>query len=275
MSNARYIDLTGGIQMPALALGTWPMQGGEAAQAVESALRLGYRHIDTAENYENEEGVGEGIRRSGLNREDVFITSKFNKKWHSVQGVAQAWENAVQRLGVDYLDLFLIHWPNPDQGTYVEAFEGLVKLQSAGKVRAIGVSNFKPSHLQHLLKLGLHPAVNQIQLNPTCVNPTAQAFHREQQIQTVAYTPLGRGEGMLAAPVLSELAKTYSKTPAQITLRWLVQQGMGAAPKSANPVRQEQNLDIFDFELSAEDISRINQLDTGLGAKMDSDSFGH
>ena len=275
MSNARSLELPGGIQMPSLALGTWPMQGGEAAQAVESALRLGYRHIDTAENYENEDGVGEGIRRSGLDREEVFITSKFNKKWHSVAGARQAWENSVRRLGVDYLDLFLIHWPNPDQGTYVEAFEGLVKLQSEGKVRAIGVSNFKPTHLQHLLKAGLHPAVNQIQLNPTCVNPTAQAFHREQGIKTVAYTPLGRGTEFLDVPVLTALAEKYGKTAAQVTLRWHVQQGIGAAPKSANPERQQQNLEIFDFELEPEEIDRINAMDTGVTAKMDSDSFGH
>lgn len=270
-----HFELPGQVQMPALALGTWPMQGGEAAQAVESALRLGYRHIDTAENYENEEGVGEGIRRSGLDRSQVFITSKFNKRWHSVAGARQAWENSVRRLGVEYLDLFLIHWPNPDQGTYLEAFEGMVKLHAEGKIRAIGVSNFKPTHLQHLLKAGLEPAVNQIQLNPQFVNPNAQAFHREHDIRTVAYSPLGRGKGLLDDPLLVELAQKYARSAAQVVLRWLVQQGIGAAPKSASIERQEQNLAIFDFELSAEDIARINTLDTGRLAHQDADSFGH
>ena len=270
-----HFELPGAVQMPALALGTWPMQGGEAAQAVESALRLGYRHIDTAENYENEEGVGEGIRRSGLERSQVFITTKFNKKWHSVKGARQAWENSVQRLGVEYLDLFLIHWPNPDQGTYLEAFEGMLKLQEEGKVRAIGVSNFKPTHLQHLLKAGLEPAVNQIQLNPEFANPTAQAFHREHDIRTVAYSPLGRGKGLLEQPVLVELGEKYSKSASQIALRWLVQQGIGAAAKSSSPERQEENLAIFDFELNSEDIERINSLDTGQLANLDADNFGH
>jgi len=269
------LELAAGVAMPAIALGTWPLQGAEAAQAVESALRLGYRHIDTAENYQNEDGVGEGIRRSGLERQEVFITSKFNKQWHSVDGARQAFENSARRLGVDYLDLFLIHWPNPDQGTYLQAFEGLAKLQSEGKVRAIGVSNFKPRHLQDLLDAGLTPAVNQIQLDPEHLNPAAQAFHREQGILTEAYTPLGRGGAFLGDPALTEPAAKYGKTPAQVTLRWHFQQGIAAAPKSANPARQQQNLEIFDFELDAAEMDRISALDTGKTARQDSDSFGH
>lgn len=270
-----HFQLPGDVMMPAIALGTYPMQGAEAAHAVEGALRLGYRHVDTAENYHNEDGVGEGIRRSGLPREEVFITTKFNRQWHSIDGVRQAFENSVQRLGVDYLDLFLIHWPNPEQGTFVEAFEGLARLQTEGKVRAIGVSNFKPKHLQQLFDAGLAPAVNQIQLDPEYRNPQAQQFHREHGIRTEAYTPLGRGGAFLHNPALTEPAQKYGKTPAQVTLRWHVQQGIAAAPKSAHPQRQQQNLDIFDFELTDAEIERINSLDTGKHARQDSESFGH
>lgn len=269
-------ELAGGVRMPALALGTWPLQGADAASAVESALSLGYRHVDTAENYENEQAVGEGIRRSGLEREEVFITTKFNKEWHSEQGVRTAWEHAVRRLGVEYLDLLLIHWPNPQQGTYVRAFEAMTQLQAEGKVRAIGVSNFKPAHLRHLVELGLHPAVNQIQLNPEFRNAAAQAYHREHRILTEAYSPLGRMKGgFLDAPALTKPAARCGRTPTQVALRWLVQQGIAAAPKSADPRRQRQNLEIFDFELSDDEIRDIDALDTGRFAHHDPDEFGH
>jgi len=163
---APLLTLSNGVEMPRLGLGTWPMNDAEAAETVALALDMGYRLIDTAENYENERGVGEGIRRSGVARGELFVTTKFNRKWHSVEGARQACEASLERLGLDYIDLFLVHWPNPDQGRYVEAFEGLVKLQEAGLVRAIGTSNFKPAHLQQLFDRGLCPQVNQIHLDP-------------------------------------------------------------------------------------------------------------
>lgn len=156
---APLITLSNGVRMPQLGLGTWPMNDAEAAETVARALDIGYRLIDTAENYENERGVGEGIRRAGVAREEVFVTTKFNRKWHSIDGARQACEASLERLGLEYIDLFLVHWPNPDQGRYIEAFEGLVKLQEAGLVRAIGTSNFKPAHLQRLFDAGLCPQV--------------------------------------------------------------------------------------------------------------------
>lgn len=269
------LELHGGVQMPIIALGTWPMNNEETANAVMNAINSGYRHIDTAENYGNEAGAGEGIRRSGLPREEVFITTKFNKQWHSVQGVREAFEASMTRLGVDYIDLFLVHWPNPVQGRYVQAFQGLKAMQDAGQVRAIGASNFKPAHLQRVIDSGITPAVNQIQLDPEHVWPAEQRFHREHAIETVAYSPLGRGGAFLKNPAVTEAARVYGKTPSQVVLRWHTQQGIAATPKSADPDRQRENLDIFDFDLTAEEIARISALDTGAAARLDSDEYGH
>ncbi len=269
------LTLAGGAQLPALALGTWPMDDSEAAVAVESALRLGYRHIDTAENYGNETGVGEGIRRSGVPREDVFITTKFNREWHSVDGVRAAFDSATKRLGVDYLDLFLIHWPNPDQDQYLEAARGLAELRNEGRIRARGVSNFTPAHLQRLIDAGITPEVCQIQLEPAHVSPEQQAFHREHGIITVAYSPLGRGASFLDSPEVQSAAAAHGKTPSQVVLRWHVQQGNGAAPKSASPARQRENLDIFDFALSDAEMRSISSLDTGEPWRLNPEEFGH
>ena len=185
--------------MPAVALGTWPMNNAETAEAVEGAVSLGYRHIDTAENYGNERGVGEGIRRSGIDRSEMFITTKFNRAWHSIDGVRRAWEASTDRLGVDVLDLFLVHWPNPDRGTYVDAVRGLVALRDEGAIRAFGVSNFKRAHLQRLVDEGLIPEVNQIQLDPEHSQVAAMQHHRELGIGTAAYSPLRRRRALLQA----------------------------------------------------------------------------
>jgi 2,5-diketo-D-gluconate reductase A len=269
------LKLPGGVQMPMIALGTWPMDNAQTAAAVETALAAGYRHIDTAENYRNESGVGEGLRRAGLPRDQVFITTKFNKEWHSAGGVRQAFEAACDRLGVDYLDLFLIHWPNPGQDTYVDAFKGLKALLDEGRVRAIGTSNFKPAHLQRLLDVGLTPAVNQIELNPEHVRTAEQSFHRKNGIVTSAYSPLGRGGAFLQDPAIETVADAHGKTASQVVLRWHIQQGIAAAPKSSDPQRQRENLGIFDFELSPSEIARIDALDTGAPVRLDSDEFGH
>lgn len=273
--HAPTVTLSGGAEIPVLALGTWPMDDAETAVAVESALALGYRHIDTAENYGNERGVGEGIRRSGLPRDDVFITTKFNRDWHSREGVQRAFDAATERLGVDRIDLFLIHWPNPDQDTYVEAAEALVELRDAGGIRAFGVSNFKPHHLERLFEHGIVPELNQIQLEPEHVWPVEQRLHSEHGMVTGAYSPLGRGGTFLEASAVRRAADAHGKTASQVALRWNVQQGNVAAPKSANPERQLENLDIFDFELSRQEMEAISALDTGEPARLDPDSFGH
>lgn len=269
------IALAGGAKMPVIALGTWPMNDEEVADAVESALALGYRHIDTAEAYGNERGVGEGIRRSGLPREQIFITTKFNKEWHSVEGAQQAFEGSCERLGVDYVDMLMVHWPNPDQGGYVAAVRGLAQLRESGKIRAFGVSNFLPEHLEALFAEGLVPEINQLQLEPEHVWPERQRFHRKHGIVTVAYSPLGRNGAFLEAEAVLAAAAAHGRTPSQVVLRWHVQQGNAAAPKSANPGRQRENLDVFDFELSAEEMAAITALDTGGPARLDPAVFGH
>lgn len=269
------LTLLNGVRIPQLGLGTWPMNDAECALTVAAALQMGYRHIDTAENYENERGVGEGIRNSGVAREEVFVTTKFNRKWHSVDGARQACEASLERLGLDYIDLLLVHWPNPDQDRYVEAFQGLVKLLEAGVVRAIGTSNFKPAHLQRLFDLGLVPHLNQIQLDPYHLRDDLVAIHRARGIVTGAWRPLGCGNAMLADPAITAIAERHGRTSAQIVLRWLVQQGFVATPKSSNPVRMAQNLDIFDFALSDAEMAALGKLDRPDPEMFDADSFGH
>jgi 2,5-diketo-D-gluconate reductase A len=267
--------LANGVEMPQLGLGTWPMNDAEAAAAVASALGIGYRLVDTAENYGNERGVGEGIRMSGIDRSEVFVTSKFNRQWHSVEGARTACEASLARLGLDYLDLLLIHWPNPDQDRYVDAFHGLLRLLDAGLVRAIGTSNFKPAHLQKLFDQGLTPHVNQIQLDPYHLRSDLVAIHNAQGIVTETWSPLGRGGQMLADPVITDLAQRHGRTAAQVVLRWHTQSGFIPTPKSADPVRQAQNLDIFGFTLSAAEITALNGLDRPDPTMFDADSFGH
>lgn len=272
---APVLTLSNGVEMPLLGLGTWPMNDEQAAVAVASALRTGYRLIDTAENYENERGVGEGIRNSGLSRDEVFVTTKFNRKWHSVDGARAACEASLQRMGLDYLDLLLVHWPNPDQDRYVEAFQGLVRLLEAGLVRAIGTSNFKPAHLQRLFDLGLVPHLNQIQLDPYHRRDDLIAIHREKGIATQAWRPLGFGNQMLSDPLITAIAETHGRTPAQVVLRWHVQQGISATPKSADPLHQAQNLDLFGFALSAAEMAVLDGLDRPDPDMLDADRFGH
>jgi len=275
VKTAPTILLTNGVEMPQLGLGTWPMNDAEAADAVASALRMGYRLIDTAENYGNECGVGEGMRRAGLARSEVFVTSKFNRQWHSVAGARAACEASLARLGLDYIDLLLIHWPNPDQDRYVEAFHGLLRLLDAGLVRAIGTSNFKPAHLQKLFDEGLTPHVNQIQLDPYHLRNDLVAVHNAKGIVTETWSPLGRGGQMLADPVIADMAKHHGRTAAQVVLRWHTQRGFIPTPKSADPVRQAQNLDIFDFTLSDAEMAALNGLDRPDPKMFDADSFGH
>lgn len=275
LTHAPLLPLSGGAAMPALALGTWPMNDVETATAVDSALRLGYRHIDTAENYGNERGVGEGIRRSEVPRDEVFITTKFNREWHSVDGVRTAFDASCERLGVDEIDLFLVHWPNPDQDRYVDAVRGLAALRSEGRIHAFGVSNFKSAHLDRVIEAGFLPEVNQIKLDPEHTQAELQLRNRELGIITTGYTPLGRGGDFLNAPAVQSAADSHGKTPAQVVLRWHIQLGNAAAPKSADPDRQRENLDIFDFALTGGQMAAISALDVGAPLHHDSDEFGH
>ena len=270
------VQLIHGSAMPVLGFGTSPLQGAEAATAVRTAIETGYRLIDTAENYHNEDAVGRGIRESGIDRAELFVTSKFNRQWHSVAGVQRAHEASLDRLGLDYLDLLLVHWPNPDQDHYVDAVRGLGELLDSGALRAIGTSNFKPAHLQRVLdETGIVPDVNQIQLNPYTTREASRAFDAEHQIVTESYSPIGANSDLRSDPVINEVARHHGKSAAQVILRWHVQLGLVPIPKSGNPDRMAENFDIFDFELADADMDAITRLDRGENQATDSDVFGH
>ena len=275
LTPAPTLTLANGVQMPQLGLGTWPMDDKEATTAVAHALSIGYRLVDTAENYGNERGVGAGLRASGIARDQVFVTSKFNREWHSVDGARQACEASLERLGLDYLDLLLVHWPNPDQNRYVAAFEGLTRLLESGLVRAIGTSNFKLAHLQRLFDAGMVPHVNQIQLDPYHRRADLEQLHAQRGIVTETWSPIGRGKAMLSDPAITAVAQSHGKTAAQVVLRWQIQHGFVPVPKSSDPLRQAQNLDIFDFALSAADMASLDALDRPDPGMFDADSFGH
>jgi 2,5-diketo-D-gluconate reductase A len=269
------VELNHGAMMPVLGLGTWPMKGAEVATAVRQAIEAGYRLVDTAENYRNEDGVGQGVRDSGIAREEMFITTKFNREWHSVAGARTAFENSAAKLGVDYIDLLLIHWPNPDQDRYVEAWQGLVELLNDGSVKAIGTSNFKPAHLDRIIEAtGVAPDVNQINLNPYATRTATQAYDREHKIITESWSPI-KPASMFEEPAIAALAEKYGRSPAQIVLRWHTQLGLVTVPKSGSPERIRANISIFDFELTDDELSTISALDRGEDSVTDSDDFGH
>jgi 2,5-diketo-D-gluconate reductase A len=278
-NTAPTIILANGVEIPALGLGTSPMNDSETERATIAAIEAGYRLFDTAENYRNEGGVGRGIRASGIDRAEVFITTKFNAQWHGIHEVETAWSKSANLLQVDYIDLLLIHWPNPKQDRYVDAWKGMIKLLEAGKVRSIGVSNFKPAHIDRLIaERGVTPHLNQIQLNPNAVRSEERAYHAAHGIVTESWSPLGSGRGvgdLLKAPSITSAAKAHAKTPGQVVLRWHVQQGLLPVPKSSNPQRLAQNLSVFDFELSDAEMRAITALDRGGAGVMDSDKFGH
>lgn len=269
--------LVHGAEIPMLGLGTSPVLGEEVVRQVATAIAAGYRLIDTAENYRNEEGVGEGLRTSGVDRSVIFLTSKLNREWHSVDGVRQALEASLERLGTDYLDLFLIHWPNPDQDRYVDAVRGLEALREEGLLKAIGVSNFKPAHLRRVVdETGVIPDVNQVQLSPYATRPDVRAFDDEYGIATESWSPLGASSTALREDErLSGIADRLDKTPTQVILRWHVQMGLVAIPKSTSPRHLAENIGVFDFELTDDDMTAIAELDGGDVDLADSDTFGH
>jgi 2,5-diketo-D-gluconate reductase A len=276
-TTAPTVTLLHGAQMPRLGLGTWPMDDAAAEVTVATAIELGYRLVDTAENYGNERGVGRGLKASGLPREELFVTTKFNKRWHGVELAAEAYERSLDRLGLEYIDLLLIHWPNPGQDRYVEAVQGLARLLEQGRLRAIGTSNFKPAHLERVIaETGVVPDVNQIQLSPTVTRESARAYHAEHGIVTQSWSPIGgQSNDVLREPVVVELAARHGRTPAQVVLRWHMELGLTTVPKSSDPERLRQNLDIFDFSLTADEVAAISALDRGDAAGADSDAFGH
>lgn len=274
--NAPTLRLSSGPEIPALGLGTYPLTDSESERVVAQALEVGYRLVDTAENYRNEVGVGRGLRASGVERAELFVTTKFNAQWHKEELVARAFAGSAERLGVDYIDLLLIHWPNPGQDLYVEAWRGLIALREQGLVRAIGVSNFKPTHLQRLLdETGVAPDVNQIELNPFVSRVRLREYGDRHGIVTEAWSPIGKGGELLREPTVTGIAERLGRSPAQVVLRWHVQLGHVAIPKTGDRQRLRENLAVFDFELTEADMRALAALDRGEARAVDSDEFGH
>lgn len=271
--------LANGVQIPAVGLGTWQTPDDETGyQAVLSALKLGYRHIDTAQGYRNEDIVGRAVRDSGISREEVFITSKLDNPNHGYDNTIRSFEETLQKLGTDYVDLFLIHWPNPLQYrstwqlTNSETWNAFEELYHAGKIRAIGISNFRQHHIDELLKTAeIMPMVNQIRLCPGDTQDELVKYCRERNILLEAYSPLGTGQ-IFKVPEMQALAEKYQKSIAQICIRWSLQNGFLPLPKSVTAERISENMDVFGFELSDEDVRLIAGLTGCVGLYKDPDT---
>jgi diketogulonate reductase-like aldo/keto reductase len=269
-----FVTLNNGVRMPRLGFGVWRVPDDEAAAAVATALKAGYRSIDTAALYRNEEGVGRALRVSDVPREEVFVTTKLWNDAHGYDAALRAFDASMQRLGLDHLDLYLIHWPVPAQDLYLEAWRALEKLHADGRVRAIGVSNFTVEHLERVLQEGsVVPAVNQIELHPQLPQAELRGYHAEHGIATEAWSPLGQGRGLLDEPVLAEVAARRGVTPAQLVIRWHLRLGNVVIPKSVTPSRIAENLDVFGFELDDEDMAAIASLDAGRRLGPDPSTF--
>jgi 2,5-diketo-D-gluconate reductase A len=247
--------------LPAVGFGTYPLSGAEGVAAIVSALEAGYRLLDTAVNYENETEVGEALRQSGLPRAEVQVASKLPGRHHAYDDAIASVHGSLERLGLEYLDLQLIHWPNPNVGKYVEAWQALVDLREQGLVRSIGVSNFTEGHLRRIIDAtAVTPAVNQIELHPLFPQEEMRRAHAALGIRTEAWSPLGKREAPLEEPAVTRPAQRLGVAPGQVILRWHVQIGSVPIPKSGNPERQRQNLDLFGFELTDEEVAAITAL---------------
>lgn len=261
MSTQPYATMNDGQAIPRIGLGVWRTPNDVAAQVVEAALEAGYRHVDTAAAYENEDGVGRAIRGSGLPRDEIFLTTKV---WNDDQGyerTLRAMDASLERLGTDYVDLYLIHWPSAFRGQYVETWKALIRLREEGKARSIGVSNFEGDYIEDIVAAtGVTPALNQIQLHPRFQQRAMRAKHDRLGIVTQSWSPLGQGQ-LLADPAIGAIAARHDKSPAQIIIRWHLDMGFVVIPKSVTPSRIVENFDVFDFTLSDEDKTAIAGLD--------------
>ena len=265
MSKVPNIKLNNGNEIPQLGFGTYQIEPENTAEAVSEALKTGYRHIDTAEMYGNEKEVGEAIRNSGLDRGDIFVTSKLNNSFHEPDDAREAFDKTLSDLGMDYVDLFLIHWPLPTRydGDFVSTWQVMEEFHDDGRARSIGVSNFQPDHLEQLAaKTGTVPAVNQIEVHPYLTNDAAREYGQEHGIVTEAWSPIAQG-GVLEDDTITRIAEKVGKSTAQVVLRWHLQRGDVIFPKSVTPSRIKDNFDLFDFELDSDDMEEITALDQG------------
>src|SRR3954469_210818 len=262
MATVPTITLNNGVEIPELGFGVFQIPPDATAEATRTALEIGYRHIDTAEMYGNEAGVGEAVRQSGIPREEVFVTSKLNNGFHARDEALRAFDGTLEALGFDYVDLFLIHWPLPGIDVdYVETWKAMEEIYRSGRAKAIGVSNFKEHHLRKLFsETEIRPAVNQIEIHPYLTQDGLRAFDADHEIATEAWSPIAQGK-VLDDPAVVRVAERVGRTPAQVTLRWHVQRGDIVFPKSVTRSRIEENFAIFDFELSEDDLREITALD--------------
>jgi 2,5-diketo-D-gluconate reductase A len=259
------LTLNDGKTIPQLGFGVWQVPPETTADVVEEAIRTGYVSIDTAEGYQNERGVGEAIRRSGVSRDSLFVTSKLRNGGHAYDDAMRAFDRTMQELQLEVLDMFLIHWPVPRQDKYVEAWKALVQLQKDGRIRSIGVSNFNPDHLERIIgETGVTPVVNQIELHPSFQQRANREFHQRHDIRIESWSPLGQGKE-LHNPVIGGIAKKHGKSPAQVIIRWHLDQGLIVIPKSVTPIRIRENFKVFDFKLDAEDMGKLAGLDDPRG----------
>jgi len=260
-----YITLNNGLKMPQLGFGVWQVSDEQATPAVKKALEVGYRCIDTAKVYGNEKGVGRAIKESNVPREELFITTKVWNADHGYENTLKAFDASLERLGLDYIDLYLIHWPTPKYDQYVDTYKAMEKIYKDGRSKAIGVCNFDIEHLERLLnECEVVPVVNQVERHPYFQQRELQDFCEKHHIIIEAYSPLMNGKDVLNDSVVKEIAKAYGKTAAQVILRWHLQTGVITIPKSVTPSRIEENFDVFDFELTAEDMEKMTALDRNL-----------
>jgi 2,5-diketo-D-gluconate reductase A len=275
MTQVPRIRLNNGVEIPQFGFGVFQVPPDETAETVRAAFDAGYRHIDTAQMYQNEEGVGQAIAASGLARDELFITTKLNNDSHGYDSAQRAIDESLKKLGLEYVDLFLIHWPRPQENRYVETWKAFEKIASDGKARSIGVSNFTVAHLERLAaETGTVPAVDQIELHPRLVQRQLRNYLVENGIATEAWSPIAQGGDLLHDDTLTALADKYGKTPAQVVLRWHLQLGNIVFPKSMKPERMRENIDVFDFDLSNDDMDAVAALDRDERTGPDPDNFG-
>ena len=258
------LRLNNGNDIPQLGFGVFQIPPDEVIEPVGAAIEAGYRLIDTAALYGNEEGVGKALANSGVPRDELFVTTKLGNPDQGYDAALRAFDASLDKLGLDYVDLYLIHWPTPKRDLYVETWRAFEKIYADGRAKAIGVSNFQTNHLNRLFaETDIIPALNQIELHPGLPQVELREFHAEHQVVTEAWSPIGQGQGLLDAPDLTAIAERVGKTPAQVVLRWHIQHGIVAIPKSANPSRIRENFAVFDFELSADDMATLDDVGSG------------